>query len=108
MRIRAEGHVGSGNENETCRHAPDVIRGVIQKREEERDARKYQSADNSAQHRESAHGTGFLFCFFQFARTQYVTHHDAYGFAHCDECYTHEIPDGGFDVERGNGIKASI
>ena len=37
-----------------------------------------------------------------------MTHNDTDGFTHCDKRNAHQVPDGGFDVDRGDRVEASI
>ena len=108
MRVRAEGHRHTGDHDESRSQVADVVRRGVKKREERRDTDHDDAEDQTAENGEAAHLVSLGLRVFEVAASEDVAYDDTYGFTHCNEGYTHEVPDGGLDIDRGDGVEATV
>ena len=108
MCISAERHHHGSDQDEVRCQVTDIVRSVIEQRENRSEAYHYGCENDSAYDCESSHCIGLLLGTFEFARTKDVTHHYAYSFTHSKESHAHEIPEGGFDVDRSYRYKTPV
>ena len=108
MRVCAERHGRAGDHDKSRCHVADVIRRGIKKREERGDGDHDDTEDHAAENSESAHLVCLFLRVLEIAAAEDVADDDTDGFTHRDERYTHEVPDGGLDVDRSDRVEASV
>ena len=108
MRVSTQRHRRAGDHDEARRQVADITACIVKKREEGRDTDHDDAEHQTAEHGETTH----LICRFlrvgKISASEDVTHNDTDGFPHRDERNAHQVPDGGFDVDRGDGVEASV